>query len=330
MRALIVGAGLMGQNHALAARSAGALIAAIIDPDERRASTLAQRFPGASTAKSLQDALEAHAPDVVHICTPADSHCELGGLAAGAGCHALIEKPVAADAQATRRLIEGFTRARRLACPTHQYACQRSVRAAATLMPELGALRQIAIEVCSAGGANGRADLDSLVADILPHPLSVFQKLAPAASVASLDWSCLRASVGEWLITAPFRSAVLSISMSMNGRPTRFRTRIVADRGSLELDNFHDYLIRLPGDVSRVRKIALPFVRSSKEMTAAGGNLVGRLSRREFAYPGLRTLVSEFYAAAATPSFAASPMSPEETIAVAEARDQIIALARHG
>lgn len=329
MRALIVGAGLMGQNHALAARSAGALIAAIIDPDERRASTLAQRFPGASTAKSLQDALEAHAADVVHICTPADSHFELGGLAAEAGCHALIEKPVAADAQATRRLIEVLTRARRLACPTHQYACQRSVRAAVTLMPELGALRQIAIEVCSAGGTNGR-DLDSLVADILPHPLSMIQKLAPAASIASLDWSCLRASVGEWLITAPLQSGVLSISMSMNGRPTRFRTRIVAERGSLELDNFHDYLIRLPGDVSRVRKIALPFVRSSKEITAAGENLVGRLSRREFAYPGLRTLVSEFYAAAATLSCAASPISPEETIAAAEARDQIIALARHG
>lgn len=328
MRALIVGAGLMGQNHALAARSAGALIAAIIDPDERRASTLAQRFPGASTAKSLQDALEAHAADVVHICTPADSHFELGGLAAEAGCHALIEKPVAVDAQATRRLIEGFMRARRLACPTHQYSCQRSVRAAATLMPELGALRQIAIEVCSAGGTNG-LDLDSLVADILPHPLSMIQKLVPAASVASLDWSCLRASVGEWLITAPLQSGVLSISMSMNGRPTRFRTRIVADHGSLELDNFHDYLIRLPGDVSRVRKIALPFVRSSKEMTAAGGNLVGRLSRREFAYPGLHTLVSEFYAAAATRNFAASPISPEETNAVAEARDEIIALARH-
>lgn len=328
MRALIVGAGLMGRHHAQAAIRAGGSISAIVDPDGRRAAALAELCHGASFATSLQEALEKHRAEVVHICSPADTHAELGQLAAEARCHALIEKPAAANASDTRRLLEGFARSGRLACPVHQYALQRSVRAAATIVSKLGLLRQIAVDVCSAGGEKEAVDLDCLAADILSHPLSMIQKLAPRAPIARLKWSCLRASAGEWLITAPFETASLCITVSLNGRPTRFRTRIVSDRGSLELDNFHDYFVQLPGNVSRARKIALPFVQNIKGLTAAGVNLLGRAVRNEHGYPGLRTLVADFYAAASASPTGAPPITPDEAIAVAEARDQIMRLAR--
>ena len=65
-------------------------------------------------------------------------------------------------------------------------------------------------------------------------------------------------------------------------------------------------------------------------LAAAGWNLAARAVRRESAYPGLRTLVSEFYRAAASDGRIAPPITPEESIAVAEGRDRIVALATHG
>src|SRR5207244_6602251 len=193
-----------------------------------------------------------------------------------------------------RQIHDGFARNGKLACPTHQYAFQRSVRDAAAWLKRVGSPRRLTFDICSAGAAGG-LDPDEVVADILPHPLSMVQKLVPSANVAMADWTCMRSATGEWVIGATLEGAALVIQISMYGRPTRFLTRITADAGSIELDNFHDFAVEWPGTVSRAAKVMQPFVRSGFGLTAAGWNLAARAVRRESAYPGLRTLVSEFY-----------------------------------
>ena len=267
--------------------------------------------------------------DVAHICTPLPTHLAIASSAANAGLHALIEKPTASTAEETRRIHESFVRNGKLACPTHQYAFQRSVSDATAWLARAGALRRITFDICSAGAING-LDPDEVVGDILPHSLSMVQKLLPSAQIAALDWSCIRAGPGEWVITAPVESAVLVMQLSMGGRPTRFMTRITADAGSMELDNFHDFAVAWPGTVSRGAKIAQPFLRSGLGLATAGWNLAARAARREFAYPGLQTLVGEFYRAVESPRSVPPPITPEQSIAVAEARDRIVALAANG
>jgi len=329
MRAIIIGAGLMGRHHAMAAMKAGASIAAIVDRDQNVAAKLARRFKGSVASTDIESTLADVEADLVHICTPDDSHQHLAETAARLGLHALIEKPMASNAEATSHLLNGFAEAGLLACPTHQYAFQRSVREARAALLKLGSVRQIAFDICSAGGERGM-DLDQLVGEILPHPLAITQQLSPDSEIEALAWSCLRAAPGEWLISAPIGNAALSITMSMSGRPTRFLTRIIADRGSLELDNFHDYCVAQSGDVSRHRKIVQPFVKGATGLAAASANLIRRSVRGEFAYPGLQTLVSEFYAAARSPDSVRPPITPREAIAVAVARDKLIALATNG
>ncbi len=107
-------------------------------------------------------------------------------------------------------------------------------------------------------------------------------------------------------------------------------TRITADAGAMELDNFHDFAVSWPGTVSRSAKVVQPFLRSGLGLAAAGWNLAGRAARREFAYPGLQALVREFYRAAESPTKVPPPITSEQSIAVAEARDRILALAAHG
>ena len=255
--AIIVGAGLMGRHHAQAAVAAGARIAAIVDLDRRAAASLAGSWRGRSPKPTLQTALQSTRADVAHICTPLSTHGAVATIAADAGLHALIEKPTASTGEETRRIHESFARNGKLACPAHQYAFQRSVSDATAWLARAGALRRITFDICSAGAANG-LDPDEVVADILPHPLSMVQKLLPSAQIAALDWSCIRAAPGEWVITAAVESAVLVMQLSMGGRPTRFMTRITADAGSMELDNFHDFAVAWPGTVSRGAKSSSP------------------------------------------------------------------------
>ncbi|WP_281389429.1 Gfo/Idh/MocA family protein [Sphingomonas sediminicola] len=329
-RAILVGAGLMGRYHARAAAAAGAAIVAIVDRDAQAASSLASQFRSARPFADFRKSVRASEADVVHICTPAGTHVELAQLAADARLHALIEKPLAATAEDTRLVLDNFASAGRFACPTHQYAFQRSVCSAIESFPRLGPVRHIAFDICSAGADRGGMDLDELVGEILPHPLAMIQTLLPTSDVGALEWSCFRTGPGEWQMFAQSGDVALTIAMSMSGRPTRFRTTVTADRGTVELDNFHDYAVLLPGNVSRAQKMAAPFIRDGLGLFAAGRNLVLRAIRSELAYPGLTNLVDVFYRAVREPRTVAPPITAEQAIAVATARDRLIELSGSG
>ncbi len=79
----------------------------------------------------------------------------------------------------------------------HQLLFQRGVRRALKLLPSLGPLRHVDFAACSAGAVGGDdAAQDRLVADILPHPLSLFSALL-ARPVATLEWRAVRPRPGE-------------------------------------------------------------------------------------------------------------------------------------
>ena len=320
----------MGRHHARAAAAAGASVVAVVDRNEEAGRALASRFRGAASATELGKLLGSIDADVVHLCTPAETHVGLGEQAASAEFHALIEKPLAPTARETRALLEKFEEARLIACPAHQYAFQRSLRTTIRALPQLGAIRQIAFDICSAGAARANMGLDELVREILPHPLATLQRLIPAANLGTAKWSCVRGAPGEWLIGAALDGTLIAIAMSMSGRPTRFMTRITADRGTFELDNFHDFAVYWPGQVSKLQKIGSPFLRSAFGLAGASRNLLGRAARREYAYPGLATLIDEFYSAVRSPGTVAPPITASEAIEVAEARDRISELVLNG
>jgi UDP-N-acetylglucosamine 3-dehydrogenase len=45
-------------------------------------------------------------PDIVDICTPPFTHCEIAVKAAESGCHVLVEKPLAMDAKEAETMIK--------------------------------------------------------------------------------------------------------------------------------------------------------------------------------------------------------------------------------
>lgn len=322
----IIGAGLMGRWHLAAAQAAGARVAAIVDHDVGAAHGLARKAPGATVAQDIAE-LPAGSARVAHVCLPTHWHASTASTALVKGMATLVEKPIAESAVETERLMEASERSGLLICPVHQYAFQTGIEATLKNLPRLGALRRIEFDIRSAGAAGGRISPNELIADILPHPLSVLQRLQPSIVLSELRWS-VRSAPGEFLAVAQHNQLQLVMCVSASARPTCFKTLVVGDRASAEVDGFHGYAVLSVGEATRASKLAAPFEQTLKHFGSAATNLAQRAMRREFAYPGLVALTRRFYAAVLKGDRALSPISARAAIDNAQARDQLIDLLR--
>lgn len=96
MKAAIIGCGFSGQVHAAALRACGVEIAAVVTAHEDSAKRFAAQWniPVYGTAQELACADEI---DVVHICTPPNTHGQMVRYFLSHGKHVLCEKPLSLD-----------------------------------------------------------------------------------------------------------------------------------------------------------------------------------------------------------------------------------------
>ncbi len=320
LRAAIAGSGLMGGWHSEYARQCGAKVVGILDFDPLRARALADRFRTVPF-ENLDSLLKTALPDVLHVCTPRDSHVGIVSAALEAGVNVIVEKPLADSASQVEILNSLAQRQGVQICPVHQFAFQDGTSRAASWLPRIGSIILIQSAFISAGGGQLSGEhLDSLAADILPHPLAVMQKFLESGLPLE-SWNGLRVRPGEWHVWAKKELISLSILISLQARPTEASLRICGTQGTIHLDLFHGFAFFEPGNVSRLHKITHPFEQSMRRFTAASSNLVHRAFRREAAYPGLRRLICLFYKSIA--GLTPPPITADESFAVSTVRDEI-------
>lgn len=324
-RVAIIGAGLMGRWHAQACRRAGGRVTAVVDANLDAARRLAAAIGGGATAVSLDSLSEDVTLDVVHVCTPPETHEEQIRAALSHGCPVIVEKPLAPTAAITEELIAAARRTDTWIQPVHQTVFQDGV-VRALRWATGGSLRAFDYLACSAGAAAFPERADEIVADILLHPLSLLDVLLPDA-LDGMRWDTYRIAPGELLVTAVTGATAVRFLISMHVRPTRHELTLFGDEGTVTADLFHGFAWRARGRVSRMGKIARPFVAAASSSCAAAVNLGRRAMRREPAYPGLNTLVKQVYAALDDP--ARRPFSDRHTLSVARARDQILQQLSH-
>jgi predicted dehydrogenase len=309
----------MGRWHAHAASRAGVTISAVVDPQLDVARRLAARF-GATPTRALSD-LRTLDVDVVHLCTPLDTHFDLAREALGSGWHTVVEKPITPTAAETRELLRTASAAGRLICPVHQFVFQPGFLSLQRALPDLGRLRHFAYAACSAGADGGDAvRRDRIAVEILPHPFSIFSRTLPGG-IDGLVWTVAHPVPGELLAISTAGDATVSLFISMSGRPTSNTLEVIATDGTVHVDLFHGYSYRERPIVSRSRKILRPIGFGLGSAAVAGANLTRRALRREPAYPGLRELLSRFYDAVAGSS--PPPFSDAETLSVAFASERL-------
>jgi predicted dehydrogenase len=312
----------MGRWHAHAARRVGSRIVAIVDPDRSRASLLASRTgQDPLITDDISQAIRESRAEVVHICSPVESHERLARAAILSGVHVLVEKPVAHELDVVEGLHRTAMEQGVLLCPVHQFLFQRGVLSAESALQSLGEVRQFDVVTCSAGADHETsAGREAIALDILPHGLALSRRLL-GRELTSAGWSVEGDVPGEVRLVAQLGSALVAIAVSMRARPTENSFVIRCDGGTVRGDLFHGFATIDRGQPSRWNKIGNPFVASSRVFGAAGLSLLGRATRNEPAYPGLRELIDRFHRAAA--GRGEPPISVAESLDVARLRDRV-------
>ena len=108
LRIGVVGAGLMGADHIarITNRIAGAVVSAVVEPDQGRATAAAANAPGAQTFARIEDAIAADAVDAVLIAVPGQFHAPVLVPALEAGLPILCEKPLTPDSTSSWEILE--------------------------------------------------------------------------------------------------------------------------------------------------------------------------------------------------------------------------------
>lgn len=322
MRAVIVGAGLMGRWHARYAKRAGARIVAVVDRDLGAAERLAREV-GALAYAASHDWSARERPEVVHVCTPAPTHVDLARAALESGASVIVEKPVAPSEVAARSLSELAQRRGRLLVPVHQFPFQAGMRALRASVGSLGTLRSVEWVTFTAGAeGRSREQRREVLLEILPHAVSLFRALGFANVGPSLR--CDRFDEDALELTAHRSGTRLFGRIDLCSRPTRNELVVAADGGTATVDLFHGFGGVDRASLGRASKLLRPFRLSTATLLEASVNLARRSVRREPAYPGLVELIRATYDAARTGGPA--PIHPDEAIEAAALTERLAAV----
>lgn len=105
LRAAVIGTGFVGPFHVDAIRRAGyAEVVALVGSHPERTLTRAQALGVPHATTDADEVFRDADVDVVHVCTPNDSHLDLAQRALRAGKHVVVEKPLALTASDARAL----------------------------------------------------------------------------------------------------------------------------------------------------------------------------------------------------------------------------------
>lgn len=274
LKIAIVGCGKIADSHATEIRRIeGCEIVAVCDREPLMARQLAERFRVKNWFRSLDEALGAARPDVVHITTPPESHFELARLCLDRGCHTYVEKPFTVNADQAERLL-AIANERRLkltAGHNSQFThAARRMRAAV----ESGWLGGEPVHIESYYGYDlgdpqyARALLGDkqhwvrrlpgmLLQNVISHGIASIAEFVAGNNVHVIAYgfaSPLLQSIGESDIVDELRVIVSDekrttayFTFSTQMRPVMHLLRIYGPKNGLVLDQDHEVLLKLRG-----------------------------------------------------------------------------------
>ncbi len=344
-RVLVVGAGAIAKQHLSAiAELENARCVGVCDLSPVSAEAAAERFGATAWFTDLSRALEAVRPDAVHVATPAASHFYIASACIRAGCHVLVEKPLAVSPSECESLLHMAAEHGVRLVEDHNYLFNTAVLECLGRVErgELGSIRHTEVQVClDVFGAASRfsdatlphpsmADRGSVVSDFLPHLCYLARAFSGVDDVAGAAWALSgppgREHKAEFtaLLTGPRGTATIGFSSSR--RPNTFELRVHGSRGRFETNLFEAGAVAVSAsrDSGPLTPIIDSVRRACGELSCAGRSLSRKLSGGPGAYEGLWRLVRDFYATLGSPD---TPITPDALAATDSLRHKILATA---
>lgn len=131
MKYALIGCGRISPNHLVAALENDLNIAAICDLQEQNMRDKILKFDLPKEAHTYTDYLQmltAEQPDLVAICTESGKHAKIALDCIDAGCHVIIEKPIALSLVDADEIIRRAKKSGVKVCASHQNRFNKTIR----------------------------------------------------------------------------------------------------------------------------------------------------------------------------------------------------------
>jgi predicted dehydrogenase len=331
LKAGILGCGHVSRKHVATLRKLrGVELAGVCDRDAALARRMAHVAGCSRSYSDLPQLLAEAKPDVVHILTPPQSHRELAIQAMRAGCHVLVEKPMALTVQDAAQMTEVSHREGVSLCVCHNFLFEPCVLRARDLVASGAVGKVVSVDVFwrllreRLRNSGWIHDLPGGVFhEVAPHPFYLLLEFVDAPRVASVS----AATVGGELEVSPdelrlqFEGAtgLASVAISVHSEPHLAFMRIHGTRMTLWLDFTTNTLVKLKkAGVGRQSKLRMNLGHGAQLWMQTTMNAVKVLTgRMEF---GHAALIRRFYDSLRTGS--APPVTPDQGRAVVAMLDE--------
>ena len=306
----MVGAGNICEFHVAAVKKLApdVELIGITDLDAARASANAEKW--GTTAHQDLDALVAAGANVIHVLTPPFAHAKVATAALERGCHVLIEKPIAEDADEARAIGALAAEKGLTASVNHSLLYDPQVKKALDLVAA-GALGEVvSVDILRGseyppyeGGAlpPWYRDAGYPFRDIGVHCLYLMQALLGPIQGVDAEWSSLggdpNLAFDEWRTLVRCKRGLGQFQLTYNTRPMQSQLIIHGTKSVLRVDlfaMFHGKRSNTPLPKAAERLVNA-FVDSIGPMIDVPINVWKFVRKEVQAYQGLRDLVTEFY-----------------------------------
>ena len=173
IKVAVIGAGVFGRHHLrILSQSPAAQLAGVVDLDSDRAAAAAKEH-GCPAYASIQEL--AGQIDAAVVAVPTTAHSEVGSALLERGIDVLVEKPIAADLAAARRLVDTAARNARILQVGHLERYNPAVAALKKIvrLPLFFEIHRLSLP--------GPRSLDvDVVLDLMIHDLDIVLDLAEA------------------------------------------------------------------------------------------------------------------------------------------------------
>ena len=330
IRIALFGAGKMAMHHAKAiGLLKNANLVAVADPVVGNNDRLKVFGDEVDIFSNPEDLLDRVKPDVVHVCTPPETHAILAKMALHHGANIYIEKPFSLNVQEAKEIILLANDKNLSVCAGHQLLFESPTLRSCELFEKFGRIIHIESYFSfnpvrrSKDGRTAISPLDQLV-DILPHPVYLllhFLKKKSSQKDLPIDISALEVSAtGSVYGILRFGDVTGTLIVTLEGRPIESYIKIVGTNGCLYADYVRGTVMELPGPgKSTISKILNPYKQSRQIISETTKALFRRVFKKQKSYPGLVEIISNFYNSIQTgmPS-TVSDSSIIETVAICE------------
>jgi predicted dehydrogenase len=311
VKTAIVGCGNISHIHIPSALRNGASLVGVCDLDQKRASDTVSRYDSGKAYSDLQALLSGEHPDVVHVLTPPATHGRLAVQALEAGCHVLVEKPMAISTREAAQMIAVAERSGKVICVDHSRLFDPLVLEAKSYlarghMGDLVTLEyfqgypSIQSHVLRENPWIGDLEL-GVVQDLIPHALAfLIDFLGPIGSVQCV---CSRTGLSslapceEMKVLASAERGIGSFTISLSTQPFMCALVLYGTKMTVEIDfNNRTLLKKRERHVPGLLKRGLPAFEASTQLLL---NLIVNTARyftgKLGNYPGVDELICRFY-----------------------------------